>query len=681
MGHPLLSIVIANYNYGRFLEEAIESVVAQNMGNKVELIICDAASTDNSIDIIRKHADGLPPNTSYSDWILSNNSRPANNSSRLITWWCSEKDGGQSAAFNKGFAHAKGEWLTWLNADDLLLPGALKKFEGLVVQKPNAVWVTGNMLSFDSNSNTIVQVNWGPHTQPPFLDRGRAFSAVFGPTAFWRRSLYEEVGPIDEHLHYAMDTDYWARLTMFGIRQTRLNHFCWGFRLHDDSKTEGAQTDKVADRRKYETAYWREKTKYNFVKSLINPWYLTWCIWRIVDGSWLMRLCKKHKFEGRNLSVAFSAPKKADYKIRIFEPTVPEYRVALFEGLAERLPGRIEIVTADSNSYKVKGAKCDFGHERIAIGPMTIYKGLSLDGLSKGDVITVDGSPKALSPMGIALIAKLKGIRVVWWGHHLSAQPKWYRVKIRLWLAKMLADIFLCYTDDGIKFLVENGFRRDRVFATGNTIDTKSVQKLIEKYSNGNDIVKFKQDKGLEGRFVLLFCGRLRALTGLEVLIQALQNLKKMGRLVKCVVIGAGKEMDSLKELAKTQEVDDMILWTGELRGQERLALWFLSSDVFTYPGRVGLSVIHAMSYGLPVILNDNQQDHGPEYSVFRPGENGWAFHAGSSKDLTDAIVRAMDSPSRVVFGANGRRRVVESYSIERMVERFLEAVDAAAKV
>ena len=51
MNKPLLSIVIANYNYGRFLEDAIESVIAQDMGEQVELIVCDAASTDNSVEI------------------------------------------------------------------------------------------------------------------------------------------------------------------------------------------------------------------------------------------------------------------------------------------------------------------------------------------------------------------------------------------------------------------------------------------------------------------------------------------------------------------------------------------------------------------------------------------------------------------------------------------------------
>ena len=75
MEQPLLSIVIANYNYGRFLEDAIESVISQDMGNQIELIICDAASADNSLDVIRKYANGLPPNTPYEEWRSQDNSQ------------------------------------------------------------------------------------------------------------------------------------------------------------------------------------------------------------------------------------------------------------------------------------------------------------------------------------------------------------------------------------------------------------------------------------------------------------------------------------------------------------------------------------------------------------------------------------------------------------------------------
>ena len=301
---PVLSIVIANYNYGRFLEDAIQSVIAQDMGDKVELIICDAASTDNSVEIIKKYANGLPPNTSYREWMAQINSQPITHNPQLITWWCSEKDGGQSAAFNKGFSHASGDWFTWLNADDWYFPGTIKAFVELVDNDPRVEWVTGNKIHFDSESKEIVSVNWGPHIMPPFLSGNHASSGSFGPTAFWHRDVYNRVGPIDEKMHYAMDTEYWARMTMAGIRQTRLRHFCWAFREHDESKTEGVQSVSVLEKRVAETKYWREKTGYTYKHDFSNLWYWLLMAWRFFDGSMFRRLYLKRCYEGNLLKFA-----------------------------------------------------------------------------------------------------------------------------------------------------------------------------------------------------------------------------------------------------------------------------------------------------------------------------------------------------------------------------------------
>lgn len=301
MDKPLLSIVIANYNYGRFLEDAIKSVITQGVDDKVELIICDAASTDNSLEIIKKYANGLPPNTTY-DSFVNEKFHATTQDTQLISWWCSEKDGGQSAAFNKGFSHARGEWLTWLNADDLLLPGTLRAFESLVARCPKAIWVTGNKVHFDSATGLITRVHWGPHTMPPLLRRNHASSGVYGPTSFFRKDLFVKAGGIDESLHYAMDTEYWARVTMLGVRQLRLRKFCWAFRDHDESKTSGLQSEAVARKRQAESLYWRAKTGYSYIHGFSNPWYVLWVIWRVIDGSFIAKAIMRRKYKGKRLS-------------------------------------------------------------------------------------------------------------------------------------------------------------------------------------------------------------------------------------------------------------------------------------------------------------------------------------------------------------------------------------------
>ena len=206
---PLLSIIIANYNYGRFLGEAIESVINQGLGEQVELIICDAASTDNSVDIIRKYE-------------------------KYITWWCSERDGGQSAAFNKGFRRASGRYLTWLNADDVLLPGALKKFAAAVAQHPDCEWFVGGVFWLNQDMRIIK------------CGRGRPFSNIryscglvsaWGPSSFFTRRLLDYIVGVDERFKYMMDSDLWLRFAAHAsARYVPFADYIWGLRLHPQAK-------------------------------------------------------------------------------------------------------------------------------------------------------------------------------------------------------------------------------------------------------------------------------------------------------------------------------------------------------------------------------------------------------------------------------------------------------------
>ena len=300
-----LSIVIANYNYGRYLKDAINSILSQCLppvcvngrnvlpvrgtDNAVELIICDAASTDDSVEIIQSYE-------------------------RYITWWCSEKDGGQSEAFNKGFCHSTGEWLTWLNADELLCPNVLYKFIQLVRQKKSAKWVTGNYMGFNDDNKKITSITWGPHVTAPFLKRSNAPFPVFGPTSFWRRDVYDKIGPIDESLHYAMDFEYWQRMIMAGIKTVRLNCFCWAFRVHNASKTAGVQCDALLEKRNKENEYIRKKTGYSFKFKFTNPYYILWLLWRVIDGSIFLKQIIKLFYIGRHVNnkndVVFLEPYK-----------------------------------------------------------------------------------------------------------------------------------------------------------------------------------------------------------------------------------------------------------------------------------------------------------------------------------------------------------------------------------
>lgn len=274
--NPILSIVIANYNYGRFLEYAIRSVVTQNVGEKVELIICDAASTDNSVDIIKKYA-------------------------KNIAWWCSEPDKGQSDAFNKGFSHAKGRYLTWLNADDVLVAGCLEKVISEMERHPDCEWFTGNFIRFLESDKSIMEIGWGPHIYPYWMQTKKSPLVIFGPTTFFSKKIYEQVGRINETMHFCMDNDLWYRFVQAGIKQRRIRCLCWAFRMHEASKTAEFGDHKMSEEslRVAEPELNAMRMRLNVKKRLFRRVIII--VLRIIDGSLIVRFIIKHRLKRKFL--------------------------------------------------------------------------------------------------------------------------------------------------------------------------------------------------------------------------------------------------------------------------------------------------------------------------------------------------------------------------------------------
>lgn len=207
-GLPLISVVTPSFNQGAFIERCIRSVADQNYAN-FEHIVFDNRSTDETLDVLRRYPH---------------------------VRWTSERDTGQSDALNKAIGQARGEIIAWINADDFYHPGAFALAARELARDTGVKAIAGGVDFVDAEGRTretFQPIYTGRDHLIEFWDDGYGLAQ---PGVLFRREVIDEIGGLREELHYAMDYDFWLRLTQHYpikiVAQTLS-----GFALHADSKT------------------------------------------------------------------------------------------------------------------------------------------------------------------------------------------------------------------------------------------------------------------------------------------------------------------------------------------------------------------------------------------------------------------------------------------------------------
>ena len=208
---PLVSIVTPSFNQAPYLEENIRSVVEQDYP-RIEYLIVDGGSADGSVSIIKQYAD-------------------------KISWWVSEVDQGQTDAINKGFGHARGQYMAWLNSDDTYQPGAVSAAVKYLQEHPDIGMVYADCNFIDQNSQVIGKFG---AAQTDYKRLRRGYVHIPQQTMFFRAELWHALGPLDPSFYFAMDYELWVRIAS----RTKIKYLpgqTWAnFRIHTSGKTIAA---------------------------------------------------------------------------------------------------------------------------------------------------------------------------------------------------------------------------------------------------------------------------------------------------------------------------------------------------------------------------------------------------------------------------------------------------------
>lgn len=283
--------------------------------------------------------------------------------------------------------------------------------------------------------------------------------------------------------------------------------------------------------------------------------------------------------------------------------------------------------------------------------------------LHRGDVVVVSGAPRNLSNMLMLVRARMAGAHTVWWGHYWSSSSRTSRFLIRLLLMKM-ADAVLFYTDQEVdEYRTGLGQRdRRRVTALNNGIDVDPIIALRAPYEVN------KRDRAI------LFIGRLTEKAELETLLHALAD-PRLGD-VNLNVIGDGQQRDSLEALARSLGINGRINWHGGSTDEQTIASIANNCQIFAYPGAVGLSLLHAMAYGLPVVVHDDRWSHMPEIAAFYKAKSGLTFCRGNSQSLTLTLLEALDTVAKDRSWSEAAISISDTdFNTAKMAERFCDLI------
>jgi glycosyltransferase involved in cell wall biosynthesis len=257
----------------------------------------------------------------------------------------------------------------------------------------------------------------------------------------------------------------------------------------------------------------------------------------------------------------------------------------------------------------------------------SLWKALSYD------KIILLGDPHGIQNWLICLVCRCAGKEVYLWTHGWYGKETLLRGFLKKALFRMSTKI-LVYGPRAKRMLLSEGFSDKEIEVVFNSLNYEEQTSIRERHS-GVDLVS--EYFGNENP-VVIYVGRIQKVKRLDLLICALSKLKKEGIVVNFVIVGGFDDDNEISNLVIDKGVADQVWFHGPCYDETQLSNMFKNSDVCVSPGNVGLTAIHALTYGCPVITHDRFEMQMPEFESVIPGNTGDFYKYGDLESLAEKI-------------------------------------------
>jgi len=277
----------------------------------------------------------------------------------------------------------------------------------------------------------------------------------------------------------------------------------------------------------------------------------------------------------------------------------------------------------------------------------------------------LDGEPYCLSSWIILLISKLLNKKTIAWTHGWYGRESIIKKIIKKTFFS-LHDKLMVYNNYAISLMAAEGIPSHKMYCIANSMDSDK-EKLLRDTLHSTNIYKNHFNNNAP---TIIYCGRIQKWKRLEMLVDCIKQLNQEGIPVNCVMVGKDVENAHIDEYAKSQGVEQHIWMYGPCYEDKTLGELFYNANICVSPGNVGLTAIHSLTFGCPVITHGDFPHQGPEFEAIRPGITGDFFKRNDTLDLKQKILPwlNMDDSHRESIRNTAFREIDKKWNINYQI-------------
>jgi glycosyltransferase involved in cell wall biosynthesis len=369
-------------------------------------------------------------------------------------------------------------------------------------------------------------------------------------------------------------------------------------------------------------------------------------------------------------------------KIAIVQKLIPHYRIDFFKKICEQSKNQVMVFhsteissdgLAESGEFVFPNQKIHKFAHRYFFYQCIVKKLLS----GKFDLIVMGPELRIFSNTLVWLLSFFTRSKIVWWTHgfNLHIQNKGFSFVVdRVFKTLMMKKChnILLYNDYRIDELVAWGIDPEKMIVLNNAINEKPYQLALKKVNR--ECIDRIETATRSSNHTLLFIGRLTQSKRADLVIELAEKLVTSLPDLRVFIIGEGKERPKLELKTKKMGLSENIFFLGSINNPDELSGYMTLTDFSILPGAVGLSIVHSMICGLPLVtLQDSP--HNPEISYLRDNYNGFA--ANGLKEMKDWIIEQFENPSKIREMKENCLRMIETdVNLDHMVSQFLKGIE-----